>query len=434
MKKKRNNIITFAYFILSFLFLYPVTIILTSFFFGESKFISNAVIIISCISLGYMAGYISHNFSFLKKITVLCLTFAAILLVQNYIHNTGLGYLLYQTGSTLVFYIFGIRLFFTDTFFSTIRIGIILLLTALIISYYNKEFSYLKTAFFILTNLYMFLAVTVESQENLKNIFNQRGIQVSEIQKKFQKNNIKLIAIFFVLMILLFHIKSIVLVLLNTARSILYKIIWVIAMIIQLLYKEPQTVNEPKQNLKPPIPDLDPSKGSNFWNIVGIIVCLLLLYAAYRLIPSILRKMKETAFAVIEKLKLFFNVQSKENMKNNDECIDYVEIKKLSNPIGNKNNKPKKRNKRKLLNQIKNPAEKIRLLYAIILEELNKNMVIHESDTTGEICTKSLKAKIVSEDFKDITRLYDRVRYGEKLPQDHEVSAMEDYCFRLRKF
>jgi len=434
INKNKTNVTTLVYFILTFLFLYPVTIILTSYFFGENKFIPNAVMIISTVSLGYIAGYISCNWNLLKKIAFLCLIFAIVLLISIYINNTGLGYLLYQIFSVSIFYVLGIRLFFTEPFSTAIRTGIVLLLIALSISYYSKDFLYLKNTFFIFTNLYLFLAVAMKSQENLKDIFQQRGIQASEIQRKIQKNNVKLIGFFFLCVILLFNMKKIVMALLNITKFVLSKILWLIAMIIQLLYKEQQTTDEPVQNVKPFMPEPGPSKESILSTIANIIICLLLLYAAYRLLPLIIRKIKETVISIIEKLKLFFHYKTKENIRNNNECIDYIEIKKLSESTlkKQKNKALKKINKRKLLKQAKNPVEKVRFLYAVILEELSKKIIIKESDTTGEICNKSLEAQIVSQDFKDITHLYDSVRYGEKIPKNNEVSVMENYYFKNR--
>ncbi len=84
----------------------------------------------------------------------------------------------------------------------------------------------------------------------------------------------------------------------------------------------------------------------------------------------------------------------------------------------------------KYLDGIRNPAEKVRYMYALALEALVKMGVpLRSSDTIWEIKRKSMAACGINMD--DLNRVYEPVRYGEKPPVLNELSRAYSVCMDI---
>lgn len=85
------------------------------------------------------------------------------------------------------------------------------------------------------------------------------------------------------------------------------------------------------------------------------------------------------------------------------------------------------------LKKIKDPVQRVRYLYGIMLEMLIKKEVnIRKSDTTAEIKEKSMKIETIADSLIEITDMYERVRYGGEIPTNNDMIRIEkDFLKRV---
>lgn len=417
--------------LLVFLSFYPIMMILQATFFLANHEFSSGMAWLLSIYLGIVVGYgIRHQRTFIKRILI-CLTTIILALTQFLISlNLPLHSRLFSACSIVLFFIGGIGISLSKRNptmnANGYKMQMIFLLIALSITYFDHKVTGLRNVTFIFAYLYMLIFVILQSQENLNNVFNQRSIQTLDVQRKIKSGNVKMILVFFACMLLLFNIKSIVLLLLHAAKIVVTKIIWLIMHMIGSSGSEYQNIDTPKS--QPQLPDLGPSKKTIFPFIANVICALIAIFAVFKLAPIFIKKIREKFISLINILKKLFTHNTIISPESDGECFDYIEITKLSQPEMKKQKKERNKEWHKLqkLKHVSDPTEKIRLIYGIVLEKLSNHIPIKNSDTTDEIYQKSLEICTSARDLHKATQIYDRVRYGEKVPDSNDMADMEN--------
>jgi hypothetical protein len=147
----------------------------------------------------------------------------------------------------------------------------------------------------------------------------------------------------------------------------------------------------------------------------------------YKFLPVILRKLKQGFLFLIKYLKKLLTNLKQSQTENNDEYVDSMEILEMKvSRKENDNLKHKKKRTKKDFNKIDDPVERVRLIYKILIEKIqNKRVNIKTSDTTGEIYLKSMQIEGIQSSFKELTDIYDTVRYKDEVPSKDEINKAE---------
>eukprot|EP00825_Cyclidium_porcatum_P049549 TRINITY_DN8595_c0_g2_i5.p2 TRINITY_DN8595_c0_g2~~TRINITY_DN8595_c0_g2_i5.p2 ORF type:complete len:226 (+),score=36.55 TRINITY_DN8595_c0_g2_i5:329-1006(+) len=158
--------------------------------------------------------------------------------------------------------------------------------------------------------------------------------------------------------------------------------------------------------------------------IVVAAIIIYLLYKFFKVVPGKLKKLYiKIADAIKKKLGLLFS-----NAENSDEYIDEVEV--IKPDVGNDVTTTRKSGNRKTkrnITKIKDPVQKVRAAYGSVVSGLMKQKVeILQSDTTGEIYSKSVSVLGIDSELKEITSVYEEVRYGDKIPDEKMLSELEN--------
>jgi hypothetical protein len=445
-----------------FAFIYPAVLVFRTAVFKNDGGISGVLFHILFTYAGYMAGMVIIReqsrfierllsnravdflfFYFNKPASVSSLStiFAYVTLPVPVLtalaiySSTGIFRMIFEALIVLILYYIGLKAnfkSFQDVLSkNSVFTGIIFVAASLFTVYYYKECTYLKPYIFIFAYIFLLFTMIVKNQYNLDyNIFIRKGANVSIIPKSIRRYNITVIILLSIFTMALFYFRDIMIFLLKIAGIVLVGVIRLVFMILALLYPgmeeghgmggSPEMLDLPDSG-KPMNPVID--------FILTVIVCIILLYSAYKAIPAILRMIRRMGSFLVKLIKrlfpgaqVFYDIETVEYK-------DEIETVKPVRKAAKRRSGARIRSDRRNLKNIVNPVEKIRFIYASFINMLGGSDIrINKSDTTREIYEKASGITGVEVPLKRLTRIYDNVRYGDRVPDNEEVlESEEDY-------
>ncbi|NSW89498.1 MAG: hypothetical protein HPY74_02250 [Firmicutes bacterium] len=429
-----------------FSFLYPVIFLPRAALFKDTGGIAGFLIGLVILFSGYIiTGLIVKNkqdFSRMLLSYLLSIIPAAVLAfvhINQFPHGVLRAFFEGMAASLLYFTGARTRVLAFDLILSrkVIITGVIIFLVSIIFVNYYKELAYLKNLIYYLGYVFTALTLLIKNQQNLDRVFIKKHIELSTVPKDIRKYNSIIVMVVFLVILALFNIKTLIdfiTVVLGNMPKYLLRIIFFILYLLSKLLPESEGGMEQDQG-GPHLPAL-PDGESN--SIVGLILTivfgsLFVVVAVFLLskFPKLLRafgeKIKKLFMQIAVIFKKLFKFQ-KEYMDKEEDYVDEVEIIRPDNPRKGfgKQNRIFQKISRKLGRNL-TPAEKVRNMYAGILQHLKaKGINLLKSDTTHEIYKKIPQTENLGEIMGYITKVYDKVRYGEKTPERIEFEYYED--------
>ncbi|MCX7921197.1 MAG: hypothetical protein N3B21_04115 [Clostridia bacterium] len=444
-EKRKNAILKIAALIGVISFFYPSLMVLRVWLYKTDGGIGGFAFYFAMMLGGFIAGTAiikDDEYKFIREPAAYMAVIAPIVITLAVFSGSGWERMIFETIFIIIFYMVGLRGFITTygDILNTARIclGVVCIIIPLILARYFDVFKYLSTLFFVFAYTSIVISFIVKNQQILER-FIDKSANSSIISWKIRRYNVGLVLIIFLGIILLINAKGLVLMLFSTVGSLIQLAGRLCYMLIGLVVGGGTSTNTDKgADVSPLLFDfmreedsvkaLDPFT-ELIYNIIGyfIIMCL-----AYVVLSILFKNIKSFYKVLYRYFKNFLKAPSADGM---GICGDYadetetVEEPKNNNQASSMSKQGKSKNS---ISRRASPSDKVRYLYSNIIYVLtNKNINIKESDTTGEIYIKSLKIKGIEQDLKELTCVYDNVRYGDKLPTSGEIVELEHSCSRI---
>lgn len=419
-----------------FAFLYPVVLIARALLFKNDGGVRSLSFAFLLMVSGFLCGmFIIGNGpgSVSKLIFAYSTTVIPVAIALAIYPGKGIIAALFEAVPAFLFYFIGMRGNFLEfhSILSNKRIitGILLIVASLFAAAYLKDCIYLKPYIFISANVFIILSLVIKNQFNLEyNIFTRKYVNTTGVLKHIRSYNTMIIFFMFVLILALFNFKNTVMYLFNIAGMVLKKVIWLMFKLISLLsFSKTDEGMSSISGLPPGLAEGEGISSPLLEQVIRVLVFFFILYILYHLILVIIDKIKSLFSTIIRFIEKLFTLYKDSGYMEVTDYDDEIETIKPS-PVkrGIIRVKSRKRNMKKNLSKIADPVEKVRSAYCIVLGMLvNKNIAIDRCDTTGEIYRKSLKIEGIINYFKKLTDTYEKVRYGDKIPETGEVAEAE---------
>ncbi|HEX2944712.1 MAG TPA: DUF4129 domain-containing protein [Clostridia bacterium] len=283
-----------------------------------------------------------------------------------------------------------------------------------------SDISYLKPWLFGVSYFFIFAFLVVRNQEDIDtNIFEKKHIEKSILPKNLRSFNTIAVCVVFVLIILLFNLKAVIMAIMqligNLAVLVMKFILWVVGKLFSESGVE-QDNGAPSGGalfgfgIQPVSP-----VGNLIFNIVRNFT---LYYIVYRVVLAIIRIVPKVSRKLAELLKKLFSLERGDKSDTISDFVDETETvipeRKQKHAVGfNRSFSPV----RKDLRRIKDPAMKVRYMFSIILKMLPAAGVQPDrSDTPAELVGKAGMPQSIAEGLSPFAAIYNQVRYGEKVP------------------
>lgn len=409
-----------------FLFLYPAIVITVRLGTSTEQLKYNLFAEYFISILGLFARHIMtwKKFKFIKILTGLISIILIIwCIAQNYSENNIGVYIIVN----FIFFLLGLSVCYlrnlSNSINNVIIMGALFLFVELLLVNNLTQLKEFKKIFFIVTLIFTVISMFMKILENFNTIFINRKVENKNVQSQIKKFSYLTLIFLFCLIILFINVKSILFLLFNVLgrmASYLYKLL--VYIIKLLLRSEPAQAKEYYGFIPfDARPDIYPFVIFLF----SFVVIFALLMTAYILIPLAFKNIKANFLKFLKYLlKPRINNLMKENYEYFDKIENVTKVKKH-----NKKHNPGKNNSNTIekIYLEKDPVKKIRLFYQIVLEVLKYNQLkIKNSDTTEEILKKTNYKYGCHNSFYTITKIYNNVRYGNKLPRSEDVNKMKE--------
>lgn len=447
-----------------FLFLYPAVLILRVVLFNKDGGLSGFALNVLLLFSGFFAGYglIWHESKYIKKF--ICKPFISlnflifkkavseryVRTISTYItiiiplvictalfNKYGIIRCAFEVLTGFLFYFIGLRGIFGDYYMilskKKMLTGSFFIVAVLLLMNFLKDSIYLKSYMYLMAFTFLLLCMIIRNQDSLNyKIVSKSGNNIWSMPKDIERYNTVVTVVIFACTIILLNFRNIIVFIFNVCGIILKNIAWLVAKFMSL-FSMSSGVTETKQDnmLKNELPPADST--ANPWiEIIMIIIALsVLLYALYRVAPLVWKKIKFIVNYMVKVFKKFFTntlVVSEIVTRDYDDVIERVRLTESEKKAGKQKINVWKARSR--LGKITNPVEKIRHMYRIIICEMaEKKVDITDKDTTGEILRKSLRIEGMDNYFAELTKIYDKARYGNKTPDMDEILNSE-YNYR----
>ncbi|NLD48609.1 MAG: hypothetical protein GX660_15715 [Clostridiaceae bacterium] len=347
-------------------------------------------------------------------------------------YRQGMAVMLFETFVSAIFGFIIVRAYFKEYYKSVesikVYIAVFVMIPAFTVSTFFEPCMYLKKSFFIIAYIYLFLVLIIRNQSNIDNVFNKRFDKSSGLPVKIREYNTYNVMAIFAFLLLFFNAKNVVVFIFKLIGLALTYVISLI-LVITSFFMFREGTGEFEMNTQ--VSDILANSQDSI--IIDIIIAALAALAAYKLIPAI-AALLSNLFKLL--IKYIFHVQEEKA----PELEYYTDTVEIVVPSRNKGKEERGRRKisiksaLKLAEQIKNPQEKMKYLYGIILKSMSlKGITVEKFDTTGEICKKTDATGEFGHQFRKITIIYDKVKYGEQLPAQEDISDTVEMVRKLSK-
>ncbi len=315
---------------------------------------------------------------------------------------------------------------------TSIFAGMSIMVICLELPYLVNRLAYLRPLYFIAAYFIIFAFLVIKNQEDIENqIFSKKHIDKSVLPKNLRRFNLTMVCFVFVITLLLFNLKTIVVYILNLARQIIDLVFRAFLWVIENLLTETATGGSVTQGSiiygygSRPLPFLN--------LITNVLKYFVILYLAYKLIFAIVVRIPSFIAKIIGIVKKMFGINNSTEAYAESDFVDLTEIV-LPDVRDLPKRAKKKKCKAKSLNQITDPVEKVRHMYGNILGMLPMRGIKPENtDTVREIVVKASENVEVQDSLSPFTEIYEQVRYGEVVPDTDTLARAQTYYDGLLK-
>lgn len=301
------------------------------------------------------------------------------------------------------------------------KFGFFILIAAVEISILIDRVIQLKPYLFLAAYAYMFFFLIIKNQEDIDdNIYDRKNIEKSILPRNLRSFNTLAIVVLYSMILLLFNLKPLVLWLMNLAGrlTILFAkfLLWLSGLFLS------KTENPGGQNPQQPDFGLFGAGGGDIHPFIDFVFSItkyfIILYLLYRLVLFVLRRVPSIARRIIGFLRRLFSWNKQMDTR---ELLDYDDESEIVKPQRDGDRRHSMRTLIKKagrgLETITDPVERVRFIYASILEMLGTyGIPTEKSDTTLEILKKSLLIRGMDKPLNEVTYVYNGVRYGSHIP------------------
>lgn len=289
-----------------------------------------------------------------------------------------------------------------------------------------SRLEYLRPIYFAVSYFMIFAFLIVKNQEDIeKHIFRKKHIDKSVLPRNLRRFNAMAAGFVFLLMMLLFNLKTVVIVVMDLAKQIIQLVLALIGWLMGKLMEGSSIGGDPMQReldymmVQRPMP---------YFNLVlNTAMYFAILYVTYKLLFAVAARVPAAISKIIQAIKRLFKINVSNDPSVEADYVDTTEtvLPDMQNVIG----KAKKKKPRiKKLNKITDPVEKVRRMYGNVLEMLPSYGIKRDgSDTTAEILAKAAGTVKLKEDLAPLTEIYDRVRYGDMVPDREALVRAESH-------
>ncbi len=317
---------------------------------------------------------------------------------------------------------------------TTAYTGFFMLALCLEIPLFINRLSYLRIWMFAVTYLFIFAYLIIKNQEDIEsNIYNKKHIEKSILPKNLRKLNAITICVIFLVILLLFNLKTVVIALLDWSARFIFLIISGIAWLIEQVFPAGELITEGGGYAEPGFPELIPAPPSPVANLIfNILKNFILLYLVYKILFYLAKKIPVIFRKIAGLIKRIFMLKRSEGAADESDFIDETETIRPVSESGVKRKAARNAVKGiKDARREKDPVKRVRLMYSIILHMLPAIGVNPDrSDTTLQIISKTFVSQAVSDELSHLTEVYNRVRYAGERPDQERLSQAEEHFNR----
>lgn len=413
---------------------YPIIKVIKVSLLGKSPVFSEIlfyiiIILLIHFSVRLIMRKISDEWNLMLAHSVLIIP-AAVTAILYYRH--GISVMLFEIFITAVLGFIIVRAYFKEYSRSVkgikVYVAVFSMVPAFAVSTFSEPCMYLKKSFFVISYIYLLLVLIIRNQSNIDDVFNKRFDKSSGLPVKIREYNTYNIMAIFTFLLLFFNAKDAVIFILELVGMVLTSLISLFFVAISFFMMD---IDIDEYYMRNQVSDILANTQDNIF--IDIIIAALAALAVYKLLPAI-------ASLSVNLIRMFikyiFHVKE-EKTPELQYYTDTVEIVVPSKLKGKEKPERKKINIKsalKLAEKIKNPQEKIKYLYSVILMSMClKGIEIKKFDTTGEICKKADETGEFGHQLRKVTRIYDKVKYGEQLPDQEEISDTVDMVRKLSR-
>ena len=302
--------------------------------------------------------------------------------------------------------------------------GLLILGGCLELHYMADVITYLRPWFFRALYFLIFVYLVVRNQDDIDdNIYDKKYVEKSILPKNLRRvNTVSAIFIFLVLMFLS-NFKTVVSGLVRLAGRFVRTIIIAVVSLLEKI--TPDTGGDSgmsgPEELAPQFGEAPPSPYLDL--VFNILKYFIVLYLSYKLVCLIISKIPAIVTALAKLLRKLFRIRTDKQDYEGSDYIDEAEIvlPERAERDGRRARKSKRRTARQL-RKIKDPVERVRYMYGLILDTLPlRGIKPLPSDTTAEILAKAGG----TDGLHPFTAIYDHVRYGGMVPDKETLAKAE---------
>ncbi|MGI6668676.1 MAG: hypothetical protein ACOX4M_04420 [Acetivibrionales bacterium] len=316
--------------------------------------------------------------------------------------------------------------------------GFFILFSALVISNISGGLKHLRpwlkgaAYFFILAYL------IIRNQEDIDvNIFNKKHVEKSILPKNMRRFNMMSVCTVFLIILLISNFKEIIASVAGLLGRVtvyaVYAVLWILDFFISKLSTIREADAPAQDNLLLVFEGISPT-GNFVFNVLRNFTVLYIIYRIlFGLAGRIPAYVRNIAGLVAKLLSLDKGAKPSEES-------DYIDESETVKPewlrVHFKTAVKKQRRARKKLKGITDPVEKVRRMYAIVLDMLqNSGIKTEPCDTTLDILQKAAPLENIREELSALTDVYNCVRYGGVVPGEEMMSeALGCYAKTVRGF
>ncbi len=289
---------------------------------------------------------------------------------------------------------------------------------------------HLRPYLYVFAYIYMLIFLILKNQEDIDdNIYDKKHIEKSILPRNLRSFNVLAVVVLFSAILLLTNLKSAVLWLMDIAGKIAVLLITLLVWLSTVIFPAGQAPEE--GGIQPSAQILLPYAGgsahpvSEF--IFNVLKYFVLLYLSYRLVFFLIRRLPSIAGRLAGLLRRLLSWDRDARSGGESDYDDETEIIKPEKESGRRHRMKKLlRNAGRELKTLSDPVERIRFMYASILEMLGiYGITTEKSDTTLDILKKALAIQRMEKPLYRVTAVYNGVRYGSRIPGPDTLSETE---------
>lgn len=312
--------------------------------------------------------------------------------------------------------------------------GLFILAVSLELPYLVGEITYLRPWVFGALYFLILSYLVVRNQEDIDtNIYSKKFVEKSILPRNLRRYNTILVCFVFLLILLSFNFRTVVAWIISLAGRLINIIVRLLVRLMELIVPDGKPIEGAglaEEGIFPP--DQIAERPSPYLNLVFNTFCYFVaFYLSYRLVFLVILKLPSLAAKLADILRNLFRIK---NAGMDHEESDYIDVAETVPPqkkekVVRRTGRKKKRTARQL-RKIKDPAERIRYMYGLILDMLPvRGIRPAPCDTTAEVLAKAAGNGDL-DGLHPFTEIYDRVRYGCMTPDGETLSRAETHYTR----